>query len=189
MNEPANAIHTIGHSNHPFERFAALLREAHIELLVDVRSIPASRRWPQFTRAPLARSLAAQGIDYLWLGERLGGKPGTGVVRDYESMAAQASFEGGIVEVLGLASRRHLALMCAEREPLDCHRTVLVGRHLAMRGAVLRHILADGRIEDHAALEERLLERQGLAADDLLSPRAERVQTAWALRGRKMMAT
>ena len=71
-------IKTIGHSNHPIERFVELLKAGGVERLVDVRSMPWSRRFPQFGRERLAKSLAEAGIDYAWEGEALGGKPKAG---------------------------------------------------------------------------------------------------------------
>jgi uncharacterized protein (DUF488 family) len=189
----ANPIYTVGHSNHNIERFLALLRGARVTLVVDVRTLPASRRFPQFHRAALTAALSDAGIGYLWLGDALGGRPqkadGSAPAADYEQMASQPQFARGLARVLELSGKQFPALMCAEREPLDCHRVVLVGRHLARQGAELRHILADGNIEPHAALEDRLLELHGYDDGDLLTstlPRAERVERAWTDRGRHM---
>ena len=124
-------IKTIGHSNHPIERFVELLKQGGIDELVDVRSKPWSRRFPQFSRDRLAETLAAAGIGYLWEGEALGGKP----------RAAPPDFEKGIDRVLERAEERSIALMCAEKEPLDCHRVHLVSRRLAERGADILHLL------------------------------------------------
>jgi uncharacterized protein (DUF488 family) len=191
--DAAHPIYTVGHSNHRIERFLDLLRGAGITLVVDVRSLPASRRFPQFNRAALTAALAEAGIDYLWLGDALGGRPpqadGGAARPDYGQMAAQPQFGQALKRVLELRGKHRPALMCAEREPLDCHRVVLVGRHLAKQGAELRHVLADGNIEPHAALEDRLLELHGYDDGDLLTstlPRAERVERAWTDRGRHM---
>jgi uncharacterized protein (DUF488 family) len=192
--EAAQPIHTVGHSNHRIERFLELLRGAGITLVADVRSLPASRRFPQFNRSALTAALAEAGIGYLWLGDTLGGRPPQAAAAmarpDYEQMAAQPQFARALLQLLDLRNEQRPALMCAEREPLDCHRVVLVGRHLARQGAELRHILADGNIEPHAALEDRLLELHGYDDGDLLMstlPRADRVERAWTDRGRHMM--
>ena len=84
-------IRTIGHSNHPIERFVGLLRAGGVERLVDVRSMPWSRRWPQFGRERLAKSLAEAGIAYVWEGEALGGKPKAG--GGYDALAARPAFQ------------------------------------------------------------------------------------------------
>lgn len=150
------SIFTIGHSNHPIERFVALLQEAGVSLLADVRSTPYSRRVPQFNRERLRETLRAAGIDYRHFGDSLGGKP-QGRARDYIAMARTAAFAAALDAVMEESSRQPLALMCAEREPMDCHRTILVSRHLAMRGAEIVHLLADGGQKQHADIEAQLV--------------------------------
>jgi uncharacterized protein (DUF488 family) len=187
-------IYTIGHSNHPIDRFLDLLRGAGIEAVLDVRSIPQSRRFPQFGRPRLGASLAAAGIGYVFLGDALGGKPADPAVRrggtvDYELIAATPRFAAGLERVAQEGAARRGALMCAEKAPLDCHRTVLVARHLAARGHAVVHLLADGSEMPHAAIEEELLARYA-PADDLLArdqDRATRLAQAWRQRGEQMM--
>jgi uncharacterized protein (DUF488 family) len=167
-------VFTIGHSNHSSERFLALLRGAGITAVADVRSIPRSRRWPQFSRARLEPWLAGAGIAYVFLGAELGGRPDDPALLregrpDYDLMAATPSFRAGLDRVLDGAARYRIALMCAEREPLDCHRFLLVSRHLHERGVGLRHILADGSIEPHEAAEVRLLRQTGVGVDSLFA--------------------
>lgn len=170
---------TIGHSNHPLATFLDLVRRAGATLLIDVRSVPASRRLPHFAGPTLARALADHGIGYAWLGEALGGRPGDPALivdgrPDYEAMARRPAFAVGLDRVAALAASARPALMCAEREPLDCHRFLLVARHLSARGATLRHVLADGRIEEHGETERRLLGVTRLAGDDLFAPSLDR---------------
>jgi uncharacterized protein (DUF488 family) len=186
-------VFTIGHSNHSSEHFLALLRGAGITAVADVRSIPRSRRWPHFSRARIERWLADAGIAYVFLGAELGGKPADPALLrqerpDYELMAATPSFQAGLERVLDGAAHYRLALMCAEREPLDCHRFLLVSRHLRER-AVLRHILADGSIEPHAVSEDRLLKQTGVAVDALfadLPPPRRAVFRAYDIRSGKL---
>lgn len=181
------SIFTIGHSNHPIEHFVALLREAGVHLLVDVRSTPYSRRFPQFGRERLCSSLKAAGIDYRHVGDALGGKPAHGV-RDYNTMAKTPAFTAALDTMVEEASRQSLALMCAEREPMDCHRTILVSRHLATRGADIVHLLADGGREAHAEVEARLLAWYERRAGPLLAERdpARRLAAAYDERGAAM---
>ena len=157
---PAGPIlHTIGHSNHPIERFVALLEAAGVETLVDVRSHPGSRFHPQFNKAALARALDTAGIAYRWLGEALGGKPKDTSLMDaaghpdYAKMAATPAFAAGIDAIVRLAPASSLAIMCAEEDPSRCHRTLLVTPALLTRGVRVRHLRGDGRIIDHAARE------------------------------------
>jgi uncharacterized protein (DUF488 family) len=169
LNPESLALYTIGHSNHPFERFAELLRRHRIEAVADVRSMPASRRHPQYNRERLRAALSDQGIDYLFLGKELGARRTepeayAGSLASYERIAGLAAFRSGLDIVKENAAERRVALMCAEKEPLDCHRTLLVCRHLraSIEGGIF-HILADGSLAAHAEVEERLV--AGLDAD------------------------
>lgn len=171
-------IQTIGHSNHPVERFVALLTAAGVRLLVDVRSTPYSRRFPQFGRERLARTLAEARIDYLWEGAALGGKPsGSG---GYDSIATHPDFIAALTRLTDRGADTPLCLMCAEKEPLDCHRTLLVSRRLVERGAAVEHLLADGGRRPHREIEDALL--AGAAGPDLFDDRSTRLARAYAAR-------
>lgn len=151
-------VHSIGHSNHPIGRFVGLLQAVEIRRLADIRSVPASRFCPQFNGKALARSLAEAGIDYVWLGDRLGGKPKDpallrGGKPDYARIAASMTFREGIESLIGLAADAPLAMMCAERAPIDCHRAHLVAPALAERGVEVIHLLADGGAQPHRELK------------------------------------
>jgi uncharacterized protein (DUF488 family) len=137
-------IFTIGHSNQTAEQFVALLRQHGVCLLADVRSAPASRFAPQFNRAALMRSLQDAGIDYRWFGQALGGKP----------RAPEPVFGAGIAELLLAAETQSTAIMCAERDPRMCHRTHLVTPSLLKNGARVTHILGDGTLLPHDALQQ-----------------------------------
>jgi uncharacterized protein (DUF488 family) len=155
-----------------------------------VRSVPYSRRFPQFDRAKLEASLHAAAIGYVFLGDVLGGRPASarGPV-DYERIAATPSFDSGLRRVEQEGAARRVALMCAENAPLDCHRTVLDARHLVRRGHAVDHILADGTITPHGAIEETLLKRHA-PVDDLLTVRLERdARLALAYRARGLQMT
>jgi hypothetical protein len=112
MDEPR--ILTVGHSNHPIERFLALVQGAGVSALADVRSFPISRYAPQFNKDALAKSLAEKAIVYLYCGEELGGRS-----RDPSTLE---SFRKGLDRVVAESARHRVALMCEERDPLDCHR-------------------------------------------------------------------
>ena len=173
-------IKTVGHSNHPIERFVDLLRNGGIELLVDVRSVPYSRRFPQFGREKLAKSLEDAGISYAWEGDALGGKSGG----SYTAAAARPEFDAALGRLIERSTDKTVCLMCAEKEPLDCHRTVLVSRRLAERGVAVEHLLADGGVRPHAEIEETLLGKA--SAPDLFDDRATRLARAYAERERAM---
>lgn len=177
-------IKTIGHSNHPIEKFIDLLVQGGVALLVDVRSMPYSRRFPQFSRERLQKSLAQAGIDYVWEGEALGGM--TKGVNSYGEAAARPEFQAALDRVIETAVEAPLCLMCAEKEPMDCHRTVLVSRRLAERGAAVEHLLADGTVRPHVQIEEALLAK---ASADLFDDRATLLAQAYDARERAMRGT
>lgn len=153
------ALWTVGHSNHPLERFIALLRGQRIEFAVDVRSYPYSRHAPQFNREELQRALRAHDIGYLFLGDALGGRPNQPDQYDgeghalYGEMAREPSFRAAIDRLLAGAHEHRLTIMCSEAEPRDCHRRLLVGKVLTDHGAELRHILRDGTLAVEEAVD------------------------------------
>jgi len=179
-------LFTIGHSTHSFDALCALLTQHGVTAVGDVRSTPHSRRNPQFNREAFQRDLAARGIAYLFLGAELGARSDDphcyldGRVQ-YDRLAATGSFRHGLARVRREAAHHRLALLCAESDPLQCHRTLLVSRRLADAGFDVVHILKDGETEDHAALEERLLRSHHLEEGDLFTPREERLREAYAL--------
>jgi uncharacterized protein (DUF488 family) len=160
---PRQPLFTIGHSNHPIERFLGLLRRHGVETVADVRSRPYSRFVPHFGKERLARILADAGLGYVFLGRELGGKPVRGdpppARLDYQTRVRQASFQEGTQTLLNALADRRIALMCRERDPLDCHRLHLICRYLRPQGLDIRHILPDGQGEPQQASERRLLER------------------------------
>ncbi|MGE3529626.1 MAG: DUF488 family protein [Methyloceanibacter sp.] len=188
---PARPILTIGHSRHSWERFAALLEGAGVEIIADIRTAPRSRFSPHFNKEAMAASLAAQNIAYVFLGKELGGRPRsaglyTDGVADYEKMAAAPDFRRGLEQLMETAARGTAAVMCSEADPLDCHRCLLVGRALAEEAADVRHILASGAVMTQGEAEDRLLQLENLAEADLLAPsRGERLAQAYRARARK----
>lgn len=185
-------IHTIGHSNHSSERFLDLLRPQGITAVADVRSTPYSRFNPQFRRERLQASLAAAGIEYVFLGQELGARSPDPACYDetgrvsYERLSQTSEFRAGIERLKAGMTRHRIAIMCAEREPLDCHRTLLVARALVRDEVPVMHILADGSVESHHHAMERLATALKIPADDLLSDPAERIERAYELRAAKI---
>jgi uncharacterized protein (DUF488 family) len=180
-------LFSIGHSNIPAERFVGMLRAAGADAVADVRSTPFSRRFPWFSGKNLAPLLAQQGMLYAPFGDALGGRPRDaalycGGVADYEAMARCDEFRSGLDRLVLLAGERRVCVMCAEREPLDCHRCLLVARALAARGLAVGHILHDGIIEPHAAMEERLLATSGVDADLFVTGQGDRLAAAYRRR-------
>jgi uncharacterized protein (DUF488 family) len=140
-------IYSIGHSNHPVERFVALLEQHGIRQLADLRSRPASRFVPQFNRTALQAALDRAGIGYRWFGETLGGKP----------RAAEPDFQRGIAALIAWAESAPTAMMCAEADPRHCHRTHLVTPALLPHGVSVVHIQSDGVPLHHDALQQETI--------------------------------
>ncbi len=190
MSDPATIL-TIGHSTHSSERFIALLRAAAVTAVADVRTSPFSRRHPRFNRDALRDELRRDGISYVFLGRELGGRPSDPAlycegVADYEKMAQTPDFQAGLDRVVEGARTHRVALMCSERDPMDCHRCLLVSRALAQRGVTVKHILSDGRAIDQSEIEDRLLELSSRRGDDLFAPQSERLAMAYRERARKV---
>lgn len=179
-------LYTIGHSNHALADFLALLARHGVAELVDVRAAPYSRRLPHFRKAPLARSLDAHGIAYRWMGARLGGLRHRDGAASFEAVAASADFRAGLAELERLARAGTVAAMCAEGEPMACHRTILITRHLRHSGLDIRHILPDGSAEANADFESRMVQATKVADAPLLEPAAEPMEAAYAARSARM---
>ncbi len=151
-------IYTIGHSSHSAEHFVELLGQHGIEVLVDTRSAPYSRYSPQFDRESLRESIAAAGMKYLFLGDRIGGRPRDESDYDdkgrarYGKMGKDKDFLEAIARLEHGAADFRVALMCSEEDPAHCHRRLLIGRVLAERGTELLHIRGDGQVQDEAAV-------------------------------------
>jgi len=186
-----NTIFTIGHSNHAWEDFLNLLQTHGVSALADVRSQPFSRRFPQYSKASLQASLAAADIAYVFLGRELGARCEDrscfvkGQV-DFERVAKTDVFLRGLNRVREGAERFAIAMMCAEKEPLECHRSILVARHLFESGNEVVHILADGSTESHAVAQRRLLVELGIDEHDMFRERDEAVADAYRQRGRQI---
>jgi uncharacterized protein (DUF488 family) len=161
------AIYTIGHSNHAAEDFLALLRSHGVAAVADVRSAPYSRYNPHYDREALRDTLRAAGLEYAFLGRELGARPDDAACYlrgkvQFGALAATRLFQDGLKRVRQGSERFRVALMCAEKEPLECHRSILVARHLVEAGCAVRHILADGSTESQAEMMGRLMVELGL---------------------------
>jgi uncharacterized protein (DUF488 family) len=181
---PAFDLFTIGHSNIPIDRFVALLQQTGVAAVADVPSVPASRRFPWFSKNNLATRLARERIDYAATGDALGGRPRDERLyrdgaADYEAMAREPHYLEGLARLTAQAERSRICLMCAEREPLECHRCLLVARSLAEGGFTIGHILHDGNVEPHAETEGRLLALTGEGCDLFTPGQRERLAAAY----------
>lgn len=168
-------LYTIGHSNRPLESFVGLLQAAGVDTLVDVRQQPQSARHPQFGEEVLRDALERVDIQYHWAGRPLGGhrpaRPNSphralsdSGLRGYADYMDGDAFKKGIVQLLTLANRSPTAIMCAEREPLHCHRS-LIADYLTLTGVEVIHLVDIGQSGCHQLRTEVRRESQNLIYD------------------------
>lgn len=170
---------TVGHSTQSIEQFIRLLTDHGVSAIADVRSTPYSQHNPQFNREELRNSLKRESISYVFLGKELGARSDDECCFvhnkvNYRLLAGTALFKSGINRVIDGARSNRVALMCAERDPLDCHRTILVARELAKGSAEevkITHILQSGALESHDAAMKRLVKQLGIPEDDMFRSR------------------
>ncbi len=166
----AARLYSIGHSNHDMARLFELLRHADVTAVADVRSQPYSRYTPQFNRPELEQELRAGDIGYAFLGDLLGGRPSDPAVYNadgqvnYERVRATSWFRRGIERLLQGTEEFSIVMLCAEEDPLECHRALMIGPALIADGHLPIHIRGDGSIESTADMEERLLQETGVGA-------------------------
>lgn len=152
-------LYSLGHSDRSEADFLKILHAHGVVCLADVRAYPASRRHPQFSRPHLARKLEEAGINYLWLGDALGGLRKAAGTSAHTALAAPAmqayadhmssdAFKSGIDRLLAQARQAPTAMMCAERLPQQCHRS-LIADYLATRAVEVIHLLDIGATEMH----------------------------------------
>ena len=167
-------IYTVGHSNRTLPELVAILLGGGIEALVDVRAHPGSRRNPQFNQAPLRAALAQAGIDYRWAGEHLGGmrkatanSPHRALasnIRGYAEHMHSDAFRDAVEELQQLADRAQACIMCAERDPASCHRS-LIADHLLCAGDSVTHLLGAASRTEHRLHPAARLTDAGLVYD------------------------
>jgi len=172
MSAPKTLPHrlfTIGHSNLDISALLGALIRNEIKMVCDVRTRPGSFRFPQFNREPLMAQLASAKIIYQFFGDQFGGRPldsryyrPDGLV-DYAARRKAPDFEEGMDRLLGFAKSQNLVLMCAEEDPLHCHRFLMICPALVQRGIEPVHLRRAGVIESQRDAEDRLLQLHGFA--------------------------
>lgn len=187
----SEAVFTVGHSTQTVERFIGLLKQHGITAVADVRSRPYSRMNPQFNREDLKKKLREAHIKYVFLGRELGARSEdqscycNGQVQ-YDLLARTDLFKEGIERVKEGHIEFRIALMCAEKEPLDCHRTILVARELASAGIPVVHILYSGQTEKHQDAIGRLIGMLRIPNADMFREEAAVIRDAYEKRGREI---
>jgi len=189
------SLYTIGHSSLEFQQFVAMLVSAHVDLLADVRSRPHSSRFPHFSQPAFQKLLEAEAIAYSFLGEELGGRPddpdmyrANGVV-DYRARRRSFAFQAGLERLERELGNHTVGLMCAEEDPLECHRFLMICPELVRLGITPVHLRKGRTPESQEEAENRLLEMRGFSSvtGNTLFPdaRAEALEDAYALQAEK----
>jgi uncharacterized protein (DUF488 family) len=170
-------LYTVGHSNRSLDEFVELLHACSVTAIADVRSQPYSRRVPHFNHDQLYNSLRDNGIAYVFLGEELGARRKesccyvNGQAR-YELIEKTPGFQSGLNRIRKGIQTYTIALMCAEKDPLTCHRTILISK--ALRDELnIQHIIGPGQIESHIDAERRLMRIWGISKEDLFMDTTE----------------
>lgn len=184
-------LYTIGHSNHSIEKFIDLLLKNGVTAVCDVRSHPYSKLNPQYNRENIHKVLEPHHISYVFIGKELGPRSDdrscfvNGKVQ-YHLLAKRALFRQGLDRLRkGLKSYR-IALMCAEKDPLLCHRSILVCRYLRSPDIEIKHILDDGSIETNADLEKRLLRTLKIPQLQLFDSAEDIIERAYNIQSEKI---
>ena len=180
-------VFTIGHSTQSFGSFLGLLKRHDITAITDVRSVPYSRHAPHFCIHDLKDSLRNAGVFYVFLGKELGARSDDNScyienVVSYERLAQAAGFQHGIQRVIDGSWQHRIALMCSERDPTECHRTILVSKILTERDVKVSHILGNGEIESHQDTMLRVADLVGLPRYDFFMSREDIIANAYERR-------
>jgi len=184
-------VYTVGHSTHSVQKLISLLLRHKVTAVADVRSQPYSRMNPQFNKDNLRADLIAAGIAYVFLGRELGARTEDsscyldGKVR-YDLLARTDLFRQGLQRIIKGMGTHQIVLLCAEKDPLVCHRTILVARNLVAQGVNVHHILETGVIESHDVAVERLLKELDLRDADLLRSHTKIIEEAYTRRGNQI---
>lgn len=191
MSSFSKKIYTIGYAPHTIETFIKTLQDLQITAIADVRSSPYSQFKSEFNRENLKKCLLSTGIAYVFLGDNCGARVedpscySNGKV-DYNLVAKSQNFLEGINRIKRGMEQFTLALMCAEKDPITCHRTILICRNIQSDNIEVNHILSNGEVENHKDTEKRLLKLFKLHHPDLFRTEQQRLDDAYARQGEKI---
>ncbi len=186
--KPDQIIYTVGYAGHDRDSLLALFKLHGVTAVADIRTFKRSSYWTAFDSDSFAPFLRENGIAYVFMGDVMGGKPQMpdlypGGQLDYDLMAKRPDFKAGIERLVSGAGKYRICLMCAEKDPLDCHRTLLIAPALKEAGFDLRH-LVEGRVENQSETEDRMIAINGGDVPDLFAAVAPEtdadLKLAWA---------
>lgn len=180
------AVFSIGYATKPIDLFISQLKKYDISAVVDVRSVPFSKRFSDYHQPNIKAVLKLQGIHYIYMGEELGPRSKDDTHYNerhqvqFDRLMKSSLFQKGIQRVKeGVKKGHKIALMCAEKAPLDCHRSLLIGFYLRREESIeVAHILHDGNLMSQQAVEQKMLEDHGMEFD-LFMDQSEAIENAW----------
>ena len=191
----SNILFTIGHSNRILQEFIELLDHYGILSVCDVRSTPYSSKNPQFNREPLQDVLKKRGKFYVYLGHELGGRPDnpdyyTNGKADYKIIASMSFFKRGLERVRSGVEKNFIpALMCSEKDPISCHRAILICKHLQSENLLIRHVIDKQTVEDHKDLEQRLINNLKIHPDFFENNPSTMIERAYEIQASRIAYT
>lgn len=186
------SIYTVGHSNRSLQDLLTLLKGNGITAVADVRSQPFSRLHPQFNKNALRDFLYGHNIAYAFLGEELGARSHDPACYEngkvsYDLLSQTALFQHGLDRIEnGIRKGYVIALVCAERDPVICHRAILISRYLVEREIAVEHILNDFTLESHTATLNRLMKMLSLESRHMFKPDSELIKIAYQIQGERI---
>jgi len=158
-------IYTVGHSTHSHEHFLELIKSKDINCVVDVRSVPFSRYANNYNKDVIKAFLNRNHLIYLYMGEELGARQSSPSLYtpegylDFEKTSKSKIFLSGIKRIMdGLEKKYSITLMCTEKDPIECHRAILVAKELIKNGCTVIHIMDNGQTQTQDQLEQRMLD-------------------------------
>jgi len=184
MEQYKNRIYSIGYAIHTIESFINTLKKFNITAIADVRSQPYSKFKPEFNRENLKQALINNGIEYVFLGDNIGArieapecyKNGKA---DYHLISKRPLFQKGVGRILKGMKKYSIAIMCAEKDPINCHRTILICKHLKNDNIKIIHIIDSNTTENHTETELRLMKLYQFDQPDLFINDSERLEEAY----------
>ena len=185
-------VYTIGYSSFNISNFIRILFENKIDYIVDVRSSPFSSYYSDYNKESLKVSLKQKDIGYVFLGDNLGARIKAPECYDnygkavYEKISVHPIFLEGINRLKIGIEKYRISLLCAEKDPINCHRNILICKNLKSEDINIYHILPFGKIEKNDDTEKRLLKLFGLENDDMFLSYTERLENVYKLQGTKI---
>ena len=191
MEQYKDIIYSIGYATHTIESFIDTLKKFNITAIADVRSQPYSKFKPEFNRENLKQALINNGIEYVFLGDNVGARIEAPECyknghADYGLISKHPLFQKGLARIVKGIKKYSIAIMCAEKDPINCHRTILICKQLKNNNIQIIHIIDSNTTENHTETEFRLMKLYRLDQPDLFMKDSEKLEEAYNRQGEKI---